>query len=285
MLGSGADIKAGFLFLASAHANIYFDNYYHFSYVTMESLRSMLGYWLAPACLGLLLMAWDRKLYQSLLICGFCLVGILFVLPLDTCPKYLLPHLAIASLGVAYALNRLLSGEKGMRVLGAALGTICLLAPLLVTPVFHGTALAPCSLQYGQLARIGDLRLLSIGTGRVLGTHDGSRLSSGYLFLPPMVDLIKKNYSRIKKEIGRHIETSGSRACFGNSANWLARALIMYELTNRGYRPREPGIWTQPGRDEVVILKELINAPAMAALCPDKDTYYVDHRELTGPGT
>ena len=154
-------------------------------YVNTETLHSMLGPWLFLCVGGVLWMAWDRRLVPCLMVAAFCLLGVVMIFPITTTAKYLLPHLAVASLGASYALGCLLSGGHGAKVLAAALAGVCLLFPLVGNYSLNRHEVSSWPLQKGCLAAWNGNRLLNVGPGRALCTHDGTRLSGGYLFLPP----------------------------------------------------------------------------------------------------
>ena len=236
----GGDIAMA-LALPAKHLELYLNRYYQLSYVTMEVFRSTYGLWLVLAALGFAWMAWNRKLILCLLVGGFSLIGLLLVFPYSSSPKYLLPHLAVASLTVAYALDRLFRQRKAGQALGAGLVFICLLCPLVGTPSLHKLDIGPLSLSKWHWAEKGDACLLHFGTGRVLHTHDGVRLDSGYLFVVPLIDLVKQNYLLRWEEVKRWLDKPEPWICFSQSRNWFSESYVIYEMVSRGYRDLERG--------------------------------------------
>lgn len=275
MRAGGVDLDRAF-WLAARHLPFYLSNPAGNSFVTMESLRSILGPWLVPACLGVLWMAWDRRLIPCLLVASFCLAGLLAVFPLATTPKYLLPHLALASLGAAYSLGRLLSGRLIARLLGAGLAGVCLLFPLMGNFTLNRMEVKPLSIQKGFLASYTGNRLLNIGSGRVLTTHDGVRLTGGYLFLPPLADMIKHSYRQVWEQVDRRLDQPGTQVCFGNAKDWMAHAMVVYKVSGRGFSLLDDGVWSAPHGGKTVVLKELAGLRGGDASCNPDNTLYLD---------
>ena len=271
----GGDIAKA-LSLPAKHLDMYLTRYPRLSYITMESFRSMYGLWLVPAALGLFWMAWNRKLIPSLLVGVSSLIGLLVVFPYSSSPKYLLPHLAVASLAVAYALDRLFREKRVVQALGAGLVFVCLLCPLVGTPSLHKLDIGPLSLSKWHLADRGDARLLHFGTGRVLETHDGVRVDSGYLFVAPLIDLVKQEFLLRWEEVKRWLDRPDPWICFSRSRSWFSESYVMYEMVSRGYRELERGVWGRPGGQGGVILKEHLRDQSKASVCSPANTHRLD---------